>query len=168
MRLEVSEQESRLDEARELFSSLTAEIYGHGTGRQRDASLDLGVSPIAGGFLVKPKIAADGSAGIASVETFVMDMVTMCMSIRSGHSPGFLLHDSALFDAVDSEQVASCLNIGARLAEAHGFQYIVSLNSDTLAAAIEESGNAFDEGPYVLDTRLSDARDDLRLFGFQY
>lgn len=168
MHLEVKEQEPRLDEARRLFSKLTAEIYGNESGSTRSASLDLGVSPKSGAFLVHPKIASDGSSGISSVETWVMDMVTTCMAIKNGLAPGFLFHDSALFDAVDSEQVASCLNIGARLAETHGFQYIVSMNSDALEAALVESGNAFDAKPYLLETRLSDASEDLRLLGFLY
>lgn len=168
MRLEVAEQETLLDEARALFGDLAAEIYGHGTGRTKRASLDLGVSPKQGNFLVNPEIAADGSAGISSVKTFVMDMVTMCMAAKTGHSLGFLIHDSALFDPVDSEQIASCLNIGARLAEERGFQYIVTMNSDALTSAIADSDGAFDGGPYLLNLRLSDASDEQKLFGFGF
>jgi uncharacterized protein YydD (DUF2326 family) len=168
MRAEVREKEQLLDEARVMFNSLTGEIYRSYTGKLKSANLDLGVMPISGGFLVRPKIAGDGSAGISSVETFVMDMVTMYMSAKAGRSPEFLIHDSKLFDSVDSEQVASCLNIGARLAEELGFQYIVTMNSDTLGAAVEDSGGAFDPGPYVVPPRLSDATESEKLFGFQF
>jgi uncharacterized protein YydD (DUF2326 family) len=168
MRLEVAEQESLLDQARALFSDLAAEIYGHGGGKTKRASLDLGVSPKQGNFLVNPEIAADGSAGISSVKTFIMDMVTMCMAQKNGHSLGFLIHDSGLFDPVDSEQVASCLNIGSRLAEERGFQYIVTMNSDDLRSAIVDSGGAFDEAPYLLELRLSDQNDAQKLFGFAF
>lgn len=168
MRLEVAEQEAQLDEARALFSDLAAEIYGHGSGKTKRASLDLGVAPRNGHFLVNPEIAADGSAGISSVKTFIMDMVAMCMAQKNGHSLGFLIHDSALFDPVDSEQIASCLNIGARLAEERDFQYIVTMNSDDLRSANADSGGAFDETPYLLDLRLSDEGDEQKLFGFGF
>lgn len=168
MRLQLKEWEPELDEARALFSELAAEIYGHGSGKTKRAHLDLGVSPRQGGFLVKPELSADASAGISSVKTFIMDMVVMYMAGRSGHSPGFLIHDSALFDPVDSEQIASCLNIGARLAEEEGFQYLVTMNSDTLGAAIADSDGGFDEGPYIMELRLSDKSVEQRLFGFQF
>jgi uncharacterized protein YydD (DUF2326 family) len=168
MRLEVAEQELQLDQARVLFSDLAAEIYGHGTGKTKRASLDLGVSPKQGNFLVNPEIAADGSAGISSVKTFIMDMVTMCMAQKTGHSLGFLIHDSGLFDPVDSEQIASCLNIGSRLAEEWGFQYAVTMNSDDLRSAIADSGGAFDEEPHLLELRLSDQEDKQKLFGFGF
>jgi len=168
MRAEVREKEQLLDEARVLFTSLTGEIYRSKAGKLKSANLDLGVMPTSGGFLVRPKIAGDGSAGISSVETFVMDMVTMAMAARAGRSPEFIIHDSKLFDSVDSEQIASCLNVGARLAEEVGFQYIVTMNSDTLKAAVEDSGSAFDPGPYVVPPRLSDATEAQKLFGFQF
>lgn len=166
MRLEVAQQETGLDEARALFGSLAAEVYGHSA--KKKASLDLGVGPKHGSFLVNPEISADGSTGIASVKTFIMDMVTVVMATKTGHSPGFLIHDSVLFDSVDSEQVASCLNIGARLAEEYGFQYIVTMNSDKLRSVIEDSNGAFDDAPYALSVRLSDASNELRLFGRQF
>lgn len=168
MRLEVLEYELQLDEARVLFADLAAEIYGHGTGKSKRASLDLGVSTKQGHFLVNPEIAADGSNGISSVKTFIMDMVTMCMAAKNGHSLGFLIHDSELFDPVDSEQIASCLNIGARLSEERGFQYIVSMNTDTLASAIVDSAGAFDKDPYLLESQLGDASDAQKLFGFSF
>lgn len=168
MRAEVREKEQLLDEARVIFTSLTGEIYRSNTGKLKSANLDLGVMPTSGGFLVRPKIAGDGSAGISSVETFVMDMVTMAMAAKAGRSPEFLIHDSKLFDSVNSEQIASCLNVGVRLAEEVGFQYIVTMNSDTLRAAVEDSGSAFDPDPYVVPPRLSDATEAEKLFGFQF
>lgn len=82
--------------------------------------------------------------------------------------PRILVHDSHLFDSVDGRQVASCLNIGARLAEAHGFQYIVTMNSDFLDLVVEQSDKAFDPTPYTLSPRLTDSSEDGGLFGFRF
>lgn len=61
-----------------------------------------------------------------------------------GRAPRILVHDSHLFDAIDGRQVASCLNVGARLAEEIGFQYNVTLSSDFLALVESQSDGAFD------------------------
>jgi uncharacterized protein YydD (DUF2326 family) len=46
--------------------------------------------------------------------------------------PGFLIHDSHLYEPVDGRQFARALRIGAEYAEEIGIQYIVTLNSDEL------------------------------------
>ncbi|WP_220093784.1 DUF2326 domain-containing protein [Gryllotalpicola protaetiae] len=125
------------------------------------------VSPSSLGTLkVKPEISGDASTGILGVETFLLDIVTLIQGLQLGRAPRVLVHDSHNFDATDHRQVASCLNIGARLAEQYGFQYVVTMNSDFLASV--EAEGAFDSSDYLLDTRLSDATEDGGLFGFRF
>lgn len=66
---------------------------------------------------------------------------------------------------MDDRQVASCLNIGARLADKIGFQYIVTLNSDRLTAAENEG---FERRNYAIDPILTDAGETGGLFGFRF
>jgi len=162
VRTELNERDDKLDESIALFSELGAEIY-----TDREASLL--VSPTAKGILsVEPRISGDASTGVRSVETFMLDVVCEIAAIKLGRAPRILVHDSHLFDAIDGRQVASCLNIGARLAEEHGFQYIVTLNSDFLATVEAQSDGAFDAAPYILETRLTDETDAGGLFGFRF
>ena len=49
---------------------------------------------------------------------FCFDMMLMLLSLRRGRSPGFLVHDSHLFDGVDERQVGKALAIGGNLAQA--------------------------------------------------
>ncbi|WP_054816429.1 ABC-three component system protein [Nocardia arizonensis] len=162
VRAETHEHADKLDESIALFSELGAEIYS-----DREASLL--VSPTSKGILsVEPRISGDASSGIRSVETFMLDMVCAVAAMRENRAPRILVHDSHLFDAIDGRQVASCLNIGARLAEEKGFQYIVSLNSDFLALVESQSDGLFDSMPYVLETRLTDETDTGGLFGFRF
>jgi len=160
LRAEVSDQAMRLEDPIGQFRQLGGEIY---TDRRCD--LLVSTSP-QGSLKVDPDISGDDSSGILGVETFLLDIVTLMQGIRLGRAPRLLVHDSHNFDATDHRQVASCLNIGARLAEQHGFQYVVTMNSDFLASV--ESEGAFDSSPYVLGTRLSDATDDGGLFGFRF
>jgi len=142
-----------------LFKELGKEIYS-----ERVADL-LVSSEKNGAIRVTPQVSGDASDGIRGVETFLLDMTLIVTSLSLGRSPGLLVHDSHLFDAVDHRQVASCLNIGARLAEQYGFQYVVTMNSDFLNSVVGEG--SFDPSPYIRDVGLSD-RDDGGLFGFTF
>jgi uncharacterized protein YydD (DUF2326 family) len=99
------------------------------------------------------------------MQIFCFDMMLTLLSIERGRSPGFLIHDSHLFDGVDERQVGTALALGARLAEEHGFQYIVSLNTDDVPSEVPEGFNIND---HILDVRLSDSTDDGGLFGFRF
>ncbi|MEV4209763.1 ABC-three component system protein [Nocardia salmonicida] len=162
VRAETQERAHQLDESISLFNELGAEIY-----TDREASLY--VAPSAKGILkVEPRISGDASSGVRSVEIFMLDLVCTLAAIKAGRGPRVLVHDSHLFDSIDTRQVASCLNIGARLAEEHGFQYIVALNSDFLDSVQAQSDGAFDSEPYILDQRLTDESDTGGLFGFRF
>lgn len=160
VRAEIEERSTYLDGPISLFSELAAEIYS-------DRSARLLVSSTQNGLLeIEPKVDGDASDGIRGVETFLMDIVALVSAIENGRAPQILVHDSHLFDAIDHRQVASCLNIGARLAEQYEFQYIVTMNSDFLASV--ESEGAFDRRPYVTDISLTDANVTGGLFGFWF
>jgi uncharacterized protein YydD (DUF2326 family) len=162
VRTELKERDDRLSESIALFGELGAEIY-----TDREASLL--VAPTPKGLLsIGPHISGDASTGVRSVETFMLDMVCTIAAIKANRAPRLLVHDSHLFDAIDGRQVASCLNIGARLAEEHGFQYVVTLNSDFLASVEVQSDGAFDADPYMLSTRLTDETESGGLFGFRF
>ncbi|MFT0848223.1 ABC-three component system protein [Actinomycetaceae bacterium L2_0104] len=159
VRTEIAERETPLEEAIGLFQQLGAEIYD-------DREVSLLIEATNKGVLkVVPKIDGDASAGILGVKTFLLDIVCIVMAIKAGRAPRILVHDSLLFDSMDDRQVASCLNIGARLADSVGFQYIVTLNSDRLTAAEAEG---FDRREYVIDPVLTDAGEDGGLFGFRF
>ncbi|WP_374761179.1 DUF2326 domain-containing protein [Nesterenkonia flava] len=58
--------------------------------------------------------------------------------------------------------------MGSRLADEHGFQYIVTLNSDSLELVEAQSDGAFDPEPHLLSTRLTDETEEGGLFGFRF
>ncbi|NKX90949.1 ABC-three component system protein [Nocardia coubleae] len=162
VRTETQDRGEQLEESISLFNELGAEIYS-----DRDATLLIRASA-KGVLKVEPRISGDASTGVKSVETFMLDLVCTIAAIKAGRAPRILVHDSPLFDPIDSRQVASCLNIGARLADQYGFQYIVALNSDFLDSVQSQSDGAFDATPYVLDRRLTDESDTGGLFGFRF
>ena len=117
------------------------------------------------GLQLKIEVPGSRSKGISNMQIFCFDMMLMRLCAKRGTGPGFLIHDSHLFDGVDVRQVAHALEAGAKAAAELGFQYIVTLNSDTVSPELKE---VFDPTPYVIDTRMTDAREDGGLFGIRF
>lgn len=159
VRTEIEELGSHLDKVIDQFQQLGEEIYD-------DRAVSLLIEATKKGQLkVQPTIDGDTSAGIQGVKAFLLDIVCVASAIELGRAPRILIHDSQLFDSMDDRQISSCLNIGARLSEERGFQYIVTINSDRLTAAEEEG---FDRRDYVLSPTLTDADEEGGLFGFRF
>jgi len=89
----------------------------------------------------------------------------MLLSLKRGRSPGFLVHDSHLFDGVDERQVGKALWLGKALAEKHGFQDIVTMNTDDVPREVPAGFKVED---HALPVRLTDATEDGGLFGFRF
>lgn len=162
VRAELHERASSLDDPIALFSELGSEIYSDREAALLIEGTDRGI------LKVTPRVSGDASTGVRNVETFMFDIVCLISAIKSSRAPRILVHDSHLFDAIDGRQVASCLNIGARLAERHEFQYVVTMNSDFIDLVVSQSDGAFDPEPYIMSTRLTDATNDGGLFGFRF
>ena len=157
---DINSQENRKREEDVIsrFTELGNEIY-----RDREANLSI-VDATDGQLSVTPSIIGDASAGIKQVEMFLLDMVFLTNAMELGRSPRFIFHDSRLFDSMDSRQLGSCLNIGARLADKIGFQYVVTVNSDNLRNA--EGFENKEE--YQVKPTLTDYGESGGLFGFRF
>jgi uncharacterized protein YydD (DUF2326 family) len=105
------------------------------------------------------------SKGISNMQIFCFDMMLMRICVQRSISPGFLVHDSHLFDGVDTRQVAKAFQVGASFATDLGFQYIVTLNSDVVP---QEFPRDFRLQDYLLPVRLSDAMENGGLFGIRF
>jgi uncharacterized protein YydD (DUF2326 family) len=136
-----------------------AELYDDRTG-------NLIVTPSKNGPQIDISIQGGGNkGGIDLMKIFCFDtMLYEAVSDRLG-GPGFLVHDSHLFDGVDVRQVRGAIMFGAKTATAHNGQYIITMNSDELSG----SGVA-GEGVVVnaiLPVRLTDDETG-GLFGFRF
>jgi uncharacterized protein YydD (DUF2326 family) len=111
------------------------------------------------------RIQGEKSKGITNMQIFCFDMMLMQLCGEKDMGPGFLVHDSHLFDGVDERQIARALQAGSKIANEQGFQYIVTMNSDVLP---RDYSNGFEIEDYILPTRLTDATEDGGLFGFRF
>ena len=123
------------------------------------------IDPQENGPKFEVYIDSQRSKGITNMQIFCFDLMLIEMCMKRGASPGFLIHDSHLFDGVDERQIANALQIGARKAMELGFQYIVTMNSDALPS--DGLAEDFNIDEYILPVRLTD-EDGGGLFGVQF
>lgn len=159
LRQNYSEQEERVAEAILTFQTISIALY------EESQAGSFTITPTDNGPVFDIEIQGSKSRGVSNMQIFCFDMMLTLLSLKRGRSPGFLVHDSHLFDGVDERQVGKALELGAALAEEHGFQYIVSLNTDEIPQKMPAGFNIDD---YTLDVRLLDSTEDGGLFGFRF
>jgi uncharacterized protein YydD (DUF2326 family) len=153
------EQDAIIAQAVLTFRTISSELYGDGNAGS------LTIASTENGPMFEAHIPAEKSKGVNNMRIFCFDMMLMMLSLRRGLSPGFLVHDSHLFDGVDERQVASALAVGSALAQEYGFQYLVTMNSDAIPRSLPQ-GFVLDD--HLLEVRLTDATEDGGLFGLRF
>lgn len=155
---DIRERDEIIGEAISIFADLSEALY--------EQAGSLTVSATKSGPKFEVHIDSERSKGITNMQIFCFDLMLAEMLARNDRFPGFLIHDSHLFDGVDERQVAKALQLGAERAEAGGFQYIVTLNSDAVPTEGFQAG--FDLHDHLIDTRLTDATETGGLFGIRF
>ena len=158
LRDDVHERESIVREVILGFEALSHSLY------EQAGSLTISDTPNGPRFEVH--IASERSKGITNMQIFCFDLMLAEVCARRARWPGFLIHDSHLFDGVDERQIAKALQIGAQRAEGAGFQYIVTMNSDSVPT--EGFAEGFDVQDHIVETRLTDATETGGLFGIRF
>ncbi|HEY3946549.1 MAG TPA: DUF2326 domain-containing protein [Solirubrobacteraceae bacterium] len=123
-RRELAEREPEWSEAITLFASNTQELY--------DTPGELVIDLTDNGFSFDVNINRSGSHGINNMKIFAFDLALAQRWSEKDRTPGILWHDSELFDGVDERQVGAALQLANHEANARGFQYFCSLNSDDM------------------------------------
>nr|VFJ91564.1 MAG: Uncharacterized protein YydD, contains DUF2326 domain [Candidatus Kentron sp. LFY] len=157
LRRDFSEQKPRLDEAILAFEEASRRLY--------ESAGSMTVEAAKNGPKFEFPMQGSRSKGIKNMQIFCFDLMLMRLCAKRGIGPGFLIHDSHLFDGVDGRQLISALKVGAETAEEQGFQYIVTLNEDD---AIKETTEGFDLQRHILPVSLTDATEDGGLFGMRF
>lgn len=157
LRRDFAEQKDRLSEAILAFEETSKRLY--------ESAGSMTVEETSNGPVFQFPMQGARSKGIKNMQIFCFDMMLMRLCAKRGIGPGFLVHDSHLFDGVDGRQVVSALKVGAETATELGFQYIVTMNEDD---AFKEHIEGFELRDYVLPVVLTDEREEGGLFGFRF
>lgn len=157
LRQDRRERSAVANQASRTFSEISERLY--------ETPGELAISANEQGLRFLPSIPSSQSAGVMSMQIFCFDFTVASLCRSRGMGPGFLIHDSHLYEPVDGRQFARAIRIGAEYAEEIGIQYIVTLNSDELVRAETEGGEDFRS--FVLEPVLSDAPEG-GLFGIRF
>lgn len=155
---DLKEQRKRVDDAIVTFEDVSSRLY--------EKAGSLVISDTQDGPKFDVRIQGQKSKGVSSMQVFCFDIALMRLTVERSINPGYLIHDSHLFDGVDPRQVLTALEVGDEISNNSHFQHIVSLNSDTLSS--ERPGDDFDPIKFVNPVRLTDATDDGGLFGIRF
>jgi uncharacterized protein YydD (DUF2326 family) len=157
LRRDFSEQKDRLAEAILAFEATSKQLY--------ESAGSMNLDETSNGPAFNFPMQGSRSKGIKNMQIFCFDLMLMRLCASRGIGPGFLIHDSHLFDGVDGRQVISALKVGAETAKELGFQYIVTMNEDD---AFKEKEKGFDLRQHVLPVVLTDATETGGLFGLRF
>lgn len=114
------------------------------TKRLYDAPGKLVIDISEGLYRFNVEIERSGSSGIGNMKIFCYDMMLAGLWAERPASPGFLAHDSDLFEGVDSRQTARALQLAAAESKRRRFQYICTMNTDDVPRDDFDRGFDFD------------------------
>lgn len=140
------EQGEQIARAVVIFADVSRKLYRQ--PGELTVSRSLNFAPI------KIDIPRKESEGVSSMQIFCFDLTMMQLMVDRGIGPGFLVHDSHLFDGVDARQIANAVRVADETARAMKIQYITALNSDVAAEVLVEGQT--DLRPFALQPVLSD------------
>ncbi len=150
----VSEQKELKKEVILTFEKISNQLY--------ESAGSLNIHAGENGLDYEITIKGSGSGGVDKMQVFCFDLTLAIITARAGRNPGFLIHDSRLFDESDERQVASALAVAKKASEENGFQYIAAFNSDRLPNDALESYTSQRVLPVLDDTAGGG------LFGYQF
>ena len=118
------------------------------------------------GFHYEIEINKSGSEGVEKMKIFCFDlMLLQLMARRNGSRIDFLIHDSGIYDGVDSRQRALALELASAKAEETGTQYICTMNSDMVPRDDFSDTFRFDDHVRLV---LGDRNPEDSLLGFRF
>jgi uncharacterized protein YydD (DUF2326 family) len=156
LKQDYAEQSGALTKAIVTYEEISAQLY--------EKAAKFTPTETTNGPQFKIEVQGERSPGIGNMQIFCFDMMLAQIVAERKSGPGFLVHDSHLFDPVDARQVGTALRLGATLAESKGFQYLVTMNSDKQVEVPKD----FDIGKYATPVKLTDATETGGLFGIRF
>lgn len=157
---DVLERDEPRKAALDIFASTSQFLY------DEPGTLQIGRSSGKAGLSVETDIIGQKSGGKTHMQVFCFDWLLVEASLKQDKFPGFLVHDSNIFDGVDGRQIGLALELAHKKCEELGVQYIVAVNSDDLKK-IEHDKHSFDPNNFIIDTILTDEPNG-GLFGIRF
>jgi uncharacterized protein YydD (DUF2326 family) len=148
-RIRYEELRDQRDQAIRYFNENTQALY-ESPGR-------LVIDLTSTGFRFSVEIEKARSTGVEHMKIFCFDLTLMQLWSQRHPNPGFLIHDSLLYDGVDERQKALALDLAAKEADRLGWQYICAFNTDELPLALIPAESPARTAPILTLTDASEA-----------
>jgi len=139
-----------------LFNESSLALY--------DEPGNLIINTTENGYDFDVEIKRSSSEGVGKMKIFCYDM-TLVEIFAEKSGIDFLIHDSTIYDGVDSRQRAHALQYAHERANEHDFQYICAMNSDMIP--YDDFTEGFDINQFVRLT-LGDKTPSDSLMGFYF
>lgn len=152
-------------QAREVQRSTAIKYFNDHSQSLYSESGILSIDFIDTGYKFNVDIKGSGSQGIGHMKVFCYDLSLIKIWSKNKDMPGFLFHDSIIFDGVDERQIAKALELAKSESEKYGFQYICTMNSDTIPKTDLSTDFDFDKHVVV---KFSDAMPEGGLLGIRF
>lgn len=151
--------------AMQTFAEIADYLYADIASQEK---IGLSIDFSENGYKFNAFIGKDNSDGRTSMKVFDYDMTIMKIRNQLNNNlPGFLIHDSNIFDPVDARQIARALQYAEDFSLKLGIQYICTLNSDRISE--EYFDDKFKDKFYNHCIRLKlEDTDHGGLFGFKF
>ena len=154
--LDIRERDEQKNNAVSTFGKFSSSLY--------DEFGQLVIDLSETGFNFKIDIPKASSGGIENMKVFCYDLTLAKLWSKRKQSPGFLIHDSKIFDGVDERQRAGALQLAQSTSKDENFQYICTLNSDMIPQ--RDFKDNFNLHDYVVKT-FTDNTPDGGILGMQ-
>jgi len=138
----VAEQD--YDQRRDVWSEAVRLFNDHSQSLYKTPG-KLVIDIVDTGYKYQVEIERSGSGGIGKMKIFCFDLMLLQLAQKIPGRVDFLVHDSILYDGVDSRQRALALEQAAKITDESGTQYICTLNSDMVPRDDFSSDFAFDK-----------------------
>jgi len=156
-RVDLTERKDQKEEAILLFHENSKALY--------ESPGTLVIEAGDTGFKYSVEIERSRSQGIGHMKIFCYDLMLVKKWSKKPDMPGFLIHDSTIFEGVDERQIARAIELAASDSKKHKFQYICTMNSDTLP--LHDFSKDFDWKQYVR-VQFTDAANEGGLLGVRF
>ena len=157
MKSDLAERGMQRANATRAFNSYSKSLYS------KPGTLSIGSTE--SGYKFGVQIERSDSHGYRNMKIFCYDLTLARLWALGKNSPGFLVHDSAMFADVDKRQVAHAIRLADAESREHRYQYICMMNHDSVP--LEELGSDFNLDSHV-SLRLTDATEDGSLLGMRF
>lgn len=156
-RIDYEERKFIRERAISLFNTNSQALY------EVPGKLIIDIKPT--GYKFNVEIERSTSHGISNMKIFCYDLMLAQLWSEKNINPGFIIHDSTIFDGVDERQIAFALQSAEKRVKESSFQYICCLNSDLVPW--KEFEDDFKLRNFI-SIELTDDRPDGGLLGFRF